>query len=117
MLPEEKVRQQVIVDLVSQGFPRHLMSVEKQVSGLKRRLDLLCYGLFEGHLYPLLLVECKAVRLTKAAERQVFGYNYYVRAPFVALVNDSGMIWAEKGKPFAEGIPTYEDLWNRFRAM
>lgn len=117
MLPEEKVRQSIIAELKGKGFPGHLMSVEKKVPGLNRRLDLLCHGLFKGNVYPLLLVECKAVPLTKAAERQVLGYNYYVRAPFVALVNHEEMMWAEKGTPFLPGIPEYKELWNRFLTM
>jgi hypothetical protein len=117
LLPEEAVRQSIIETLVAQGFPRHLMSVEKKVPGLRRRLDLLCHGLFSGKVRPLLLVECKAIKLTKAAERQVTGYNYHVRAPFVAVVNGDGMLFAEKGGQFTAGVPTYEELWKRFVVM
>jgi hypothetical protein len=112
--PEEGVRQQLILKMIALGYPRGLISVEKQIPG--RRFDLVCYRKINEQLLPLLLVECKAGKLTAEAEKQVFGYNHSVGAPFVCLANESEIktLWHQAGKiasiPF---LPTYNELLSK----
>lgn len=94
------------------GFPKGLISVEKKLT-TSRRYDLLCHANMGGDIRPLLLVECKAVPLTKETEEQALGYNDLVKAPFICLVNETEIrtFWRENGKlvsiPF---LPSYEEL-------
>lgn len=101
--PEELIRQELITNLVGHlGYPSSLLSIEKELHKLphltltarrevpKRRADLIAFGqdIHPHHaLFPLLLVECKAVDLTPAFASQVISYNAFVQAPFVALAN------------------------------
>src|SRR5579863_8219661 len=98
--PEERVRQRWIRRMTGElGYPRELLVVEKAMSELPhlalgevpdRRLDILCYGKGihpDYSLFPLLLLECKEGPLTTSAVNQVIGYNYYVKARGVAVVN------------------------------
>jgi hypothetical protein len=92
-LPEEEVRQSVLLQLTSQlGYPLGTIGVEKSLrqfhsspsqSCPDRRVDILCFH----QQKPLLLIECKAIPLDKKSWRQVIGYNIFVQAPFIALVN------------------------------
>lgn len=110
--PEEIVRQKLIQTLLDQGYPKHLIAVEKEV-GAGRRADIICYGNWGGDLRVLLMIECKAVPLTQDVIDQVTGYNYYIGAPFVAIANgeEAQTGWSEgKSYVFQEGIPTYEQL-------
>jgi len=106
------------------GFPKSLIAVEKEVGSLpgftfcvKRRLDLVAYAKSECGLSPLLLAECKSVPLDDAAERQVFGYNAALQAPFLCIAGNSEIktLWMEKGKiasiPF---LPSYRELVQEF---
>ena len=124
MKPEEIVRQNLIHEMVAHyGYPRELIGVEREISTLphlqgkkipKRRFDLICFtGLIhkEFSLYPLLLVECKAVTLTEATFAQVLGYNYHVGAYFVAIANSHGVVLVDKnGEMVSEGIVPYREL-------
>jgi len=95
------------------GFPKGLIAVEKKVEPLKRRLDVLCYHNLDGSPKPLLLIECKAEKIDQQAKDQVIGYNYYVKAPFIALVSrETNCTGWYNGKEyqFEEGIPTFYDL-------
>ncbi len=98
--PEEEVRQATIEHLVERlGFPISCIAVEKELKTMphvfsehvpERRLDILCYAREkEKGIYPLLLIECKAVKISSKELRQVIGYNYYLKAPFIALVNQT----------------------------
>lgn len=91
------------------GYPKSLISVEKRVGS--RRFDLVCYtqtGL------PLLLVECKAVELSEAAQNQAVGYNAVIKAPFICLACPTGVktLWHEGGRiasvPF---LPKFIELY------
>lgn len=124
--PEEIVRQRFIAYLSAQkGFPLATLAVEKELGLVQpvtatkapeRRADIVCFakGIHPNHdLYPLLLVECKAVPLTKKVVAQVTGYNHYLQAYFVAIVNDTEVItgWRDGDKHvFIEGMPSYEAL-------
>ena len=118
--PEEHVRQALIQKMIGPlGFPKGWIAVEKDLASLphvapltlpNRRLDLLCY---KQGMTPLLLAECKAVDLNEDAERQLLGYNAFVKAPFLCLVNttQTHTFWLESGHvtsvPF---LPSYAQL-------
>jgi hypothetical protein len=119
--PEEGVREafkrKLIVEL---GYPSSLLIIEKELALLphlcgvsvpKRRLDLLC--LEKGSMKPLLLVECKAVSLTRRALDQLIGYNYFVKAKCLVLVNQTEIITlCYDGKEYhlLDKVPSYVDL-------
>ncbi|MES2274215.1 MAG: type I restriction enzyme HsdR N-terminal domain-containing protein [Chlamydiota bacterium] len=121
--PEEKVRQRLLHRMISEwGFPKSLIGVEKDLASLpsrknlgdpNRRIDLICYAPLKEGTLPLLLVECKAVEINEAAERQLLGYNALVGAFFIALANETEIktIWVEQGRvctaPF---LPPYSQL-------
>ncbi len=114
--PEEQVRQHLIKQLLKLGYPPALMVVEKALSELphlrgervpNRRLDLLCYADAET---PLLLVECKAERLSPDAKRQLIGYNAFVGAPFLALASDTEALFGTKEGNFIPGLVPYTRL-------
>lgn len=125
--PEEMVRQAMIRHMVEErGFPKSLLSVEKALADLadsllkravpKRRIDLAAFCLQGAELLPLLLVECKAVPLTHCTIQQLAGYNHFVRAPFICMVNHSQMrlCWQEEGNErVLEYLPHYEELVKR----
>jgi sulfur carrier protein ThiS len=127
-LPEERVRQRMLDHLIDKlRFPASGIAVEKALSQLphlqdikvpERRLDIVCFakGIHADYdLYPLLILECKAVSLNDAAVRQVAGYNHYVKAPFMAVANETEirMGWFDREKKeevFISYIPEYEQL-------
>lgn len=108
------------------GFPQSLICVEKELSEVdhlqkgplpaKRRVDLLVFGKdIHPHysLYPLLIVECKAKQITEEALSQVVGYNYYVRAYFVALAAEKEfkmVVVCNGERKTIEFLPRYEEL-------
>ena len=121
--PEEIVRQKCIAHLIEKcQFPQEVIAVEKRLSELphlaerklrlpERRLDLLCFA--HQLAFPLLLIECKAVPLQEKMLSQVWGYNSYVKAPFVVLVNDRELSfsWEENGETrYRDFIPSYQEL-------
>jgi len=119
---EECVRQALLVDLLKKGYPSGLISVERKLKDLveiqeqkvpMRRIDVVCFA--EKTLRPLLIIECKAVSFTLSTVYQVMGYNQFLRAPFVAVVNQHKVIvgWYHKEKKsylFMEQIPSYQEL-------
>jgi len=128
--PEEEVRQRLLHDLISLlGYPHGLVAVEKELKQMPhlrlnpvepplRRADILCFGK-EIHpdyaLYPLLLIECKAVKLTRKVINQVTGYNHYLKAYFIAVANQeevqTGWYDKEKGDyTFIPRLPGYQEL-------
>lgn len=101
LLPEEQVRVHLLSYLLSLGFPKSCIAIEKELSKMphlkgakhplpKRRADIICYAK-DVHptepFYPLLLIECKAVKLTARMRNQVEGYNHFLKAHYIALVN------------------------------
>lgn len=127
-LPEEGVRQRFINYLILElGFPATAIAVEKKLGQLphlqgekvpNRRADIIAYAqnIHPDHPYfPLLLVECKAVPITNKTVQQVIGYNHFVGAPLIALVNHDTLKVGERDSRsgeyrFSEGLPTYDDL-------
>ncbi|MCH9611431.1 MAG: hypothetical protein SP1CHLAM42_15200 [Chlamydiales bacterium] len=124
--PEELVRQKLLQIMVRDlHFPKSMLAVEKELSQLphlqleadvpKRRLDILAFAQMEYEPTPLLMIECKATKLTPAFAQQVIGYNSFVRAPFVCLANDrevmTGFFDEEAGHfTFKPGLKSYQRL-------
>lgn len=129
--PEEIIRQKLLEHMLDHlGYPLSFLSVEKELALLphlrlayrdsipKRRADIIAFakGIHADYaLYPLLMIECKAVPLTPKFARQVIGYNEVVQAPFVALANEeqvlTGSFDEEAGHyRFKPGLPAYHAL-------
>ena len=134
-LPEEQVRQHLLQYMIEKlSYPATLIAVEQplrqlphlSVSDLSRipdrRADVLCFAKTgDDVLQPLLLIECKAVKLTSGVINQVLGYNHYVGARFIALVNQEEVRtgWydpAKKGYSFIDFLPTYPSLLSSFQS-
>lgn len=134
--PEEIVRQSLLHHMFDRlGYPHEMVAVEKSLSQLphlssqsnlpKRRADLLVFGkdihpLFS--LFPLLLVECKAVKLNNKTLQQITGYNYYVQAPFISVVNQEDLLWGYFDKKsddyiFTRNLEPYNTLMEKARFM
>lgn len=116
--PEEAVRQKLILHLIEElDFPAKLLVVEKglrQIPHLsvdqkapQRRADLVCFAKNGESLYPLLLVECKATPITSKMLRQAIGYNYFLKAAFIAIVGpfETHLGWFEKEKGAYQFLP------------
>ncbi len=99
--PEEVVRQTWIQRMIGElKFPKELLAVEKELKALphlmedksllpNRRIDLLSFMKKGDTVSPLVLIECKEGALSQEALDQALGYNHYVKAPYVAIVNHS----------------------------
>lgn len=128
-LPEEHIRQKFVLYMQnSLGYPASYISVEKELRHIPhlalvpdiptRRADIVCFAKNihpDYSLYPLLLVECKAVPLTKKVLNQVISYNHFLKAYFIAVVNDKdvklGWFNKTKGKyEFIDQLPSYDEL-------
>jgi hypothetical protein len=131
--PEELVRQHWLNWMIHRlQYPKELLVVEKEIKELPhlsaisvpdRRVDILCYGkgIHPSHsLFPLVMIECKDGRLTDAAFDQVIGYNHFVGARFVAVVNLDevrlGFYDAIKKKyEFNSVLPSFQELMQWVR--
>ena len=123
--PEEIVRQTLIQKMIHcLGFPAELLAVEVDLNSLShittkapdRRADLICFakGIHPSYpLYPLLLIECKRGKASKKALDQLIGYNYFVKAPFIAVADSEEIITkscTRQDSPDRRFIPMYQDL-------
>lgn len=123
--PEEEVRQKLWHHLTQKlGFPQELIAIEKNLNELSflvkgkaalapnRRVDLLCYYKKEEKILPLLLIECKAKTLDKKALFQLEGYNYFIQAPYLALIAQGKVLFRRVGEnsPQLAHIPSFEAL-------
>lgn len=101
--PEERVRQHLIQQLLTAGYPRHLVAVERQVvvHGKRRRLDLIVFG---RNGKPWLLAECKApnIAVDEATLAQALAYNSQHGAQWLVLSNGNQVL--------ALHLPTGEQL-------
>lgn len=116
--PEEIVRQSLILEILEKGYKKSQIGVEIALNRLphlqgvslpSRRADLCVFWKQE----PLILVECKAVPLTKAMYRQLVGYNAYVRAPVLVLRNEiQTLTWVIEDGQWKElsSFPKMDDL-------
>lgn len=123
---EEKVRQWLLAQMIGPlGFPKGLISVEKKLSSfdssipknLERRVDIIVFYKQKENLLPLLVVECKEdVSLLQQAEDQVFGYNEWILAPFVAVSApfEIKTFWKEGSNRYhVPFLPPYQELVKR----
>lgn len=129
--PEEKVRQGLLIHMTQNlAYPNGSLALEMTLSQMphlshlpsyqipNRRADLivLAPGLHPNYpLYPLLLIECKAVAITAKVLRQVIGYNQYLQACFIGVVNEveKRVGWQhpiQKDYHFLAVLPPYETL-------
>ncbi len=121
--PEEVVRQTWLKRMIGElGYPKALFAIEKELKTLPhlqesnervpdRRADII---FFSPQLLPLLLVECKAQKISSAALAQVRGYNSFVRAFYVALVNETEVLFYDQEKEL-RFMPSYEQLHKAVR--
>lgn len=108
--PEEGIRQQLLLNLVQKlHYPPHVILIEKSLKHflsitcalrdayIKRRFDVLIvspssYKDRDGTIHtiglprPLLLIECKALKVNTCTINQVLCYNQTIRAPCVSVV-------------------------------
>lgn len=89
LTPEEWVRQHLLHFLMhNYGYPRSLISVEKQLmlNTMRRRTDIVLYNRLGK---PALIVECKApsVPLSQATFEQIARYNLTLRVPYLWVSN------------------------------
>lgn len=118
----------------SLGYPLESLAVEKgldqmphvQLTGQEvpcRRADIICFAK-EIHpdysLYPLLLIECKSVKLNNKMKGQVIGYNRFLQSYFLAIVNQTEMMtgWYDRTKceyQFVDGLPSYPQLLSSIK--
>ncbi len=128
--PEELVRQSLLQEMMGKlGYPSSLIAVEKSLALLphleaireqipERRADILVFGKDlhpEFSLYPLLLIECKAVPITPKVIRQATGYNRFVKSFFLAVANEGEVRtgWWNSSLAdyeFIPFLPAYKDL-------
>lgn len=129
-LPEEIVRQQLLQKMINQwGYPKSLLAVEKDLCNLphlihkafpsqKRRADIICFAKNINpnfSIYPLLMIECKACKLTKKTIDQVLGYNHFVESYFVSIANEKEIFtyWynlKKKQYTSVNFLPSYDQL-------
>ncbi len=125
--PEERVRQNILHVLVhTLGFPKSCIAVERALSECasacgevpKRRIDIIAYAQVEQELKPLLVIECKATTLHPNMLDQLLGYNHFIQAPFVALMNQKKTIFGQYDThtgslDLSTSLPTYEELLTK----
>lgn len=115
--PEEWVRQHIIHYLIThKQVPASMISVEKQLvlNHTKRRTDIV---IFNSHLKPLLIIECKAPQITidQLTINQALRYNIELKVPAIFLSNGLQHICLklEKDSPVVlKEIPDYNNLLN-----
>ena len=114
LTPEEGVRQTLLADLLTLGYPSGLLAVEKalDVGHAVWRADVVAFGR-DGR--PLLVAECKApaVAVGQATFDQLARYNAALGAR--ALIADNGRtryccLLGEAGWAFQNALPRYEEL-------
>jgi len=128
-LPEEIVRQRLLFHMINfKEFPASLIAVEQPLKQLphlsaperlhvpRRRADIICFAVgSKTGLQPLLIVECKSVKLAPAIMNQIAGYNHFVRSRFIAVANDEEVRtgWYDSEKKdyvFVNFLPSYTEL-------
>ncbi len=122
--PEEIVRQLWLKKMIETlGYPKELFVIEKELKTLphlqgsqeripNRRADIIFFARDihpEYALFPLLMIECKAIPLTPQALQQVLGYNTFVGALYVAVVNREEVLFVD-GDRKSDFMPSYAQL-------
>jgi hypothetical protein len=112
LTPEEWVRQNVLVSLCeSLGYPRGLISVEKEIKigALRKRYDVVVY---DRQQQPWMLVECKepGTAVSEKVLQQLLRYHQILQCPFWMLTNGMQHFCAEnrEGKvSWLNAMPQY----------
>lgn len=114
LTPEEWVRQHILHFLIIQkGYPKSLISIEKQVvvNKLIKRTDIVVYA--KSGL-PHIIVECKApsVKISQNAFDQIARYNLKLNANFLIVSNGLVHYFAQLDTQnecfaFLQDIPKY----------
>jgi hypothetical protein len=120
--PEEVIRQKWLEVMIGHlGFPQEFILVEKSLKNLphlhedrsaypERRVDILAYARSEkSEIFPLLLIECKAIKLNEKALKQVVGYHHIVGSPFIALANEDEILLGMQRRGELEIFPFLPD--------
>jgi len=117
LTPEEEVRQMLLRDLVEQyHVPPGLISVEfpLKVHGMEKRCDVV---VFDHHINPLMIVECKArnVNLNQDVMVQASTYNLNLKVPFLLITNGNQQYcckinYSEGEIVFLNAVPFYEEM-------
>jgi len=120
LTPEEWVRQHFVQYLIQeQGVPAGLVSVEAgfRYQNQPRRADVIAHDR-QGE--PLLLVECKAPRVTigQDAFDQGAQYNLVLGAPFLVVTNGQthyacAIDFETQHYQFLDDLPHYDALLDR----
>lgn len=88
LTPEEWVRQNFILFLLSQNYPSALIAVEKQimVGNLTKRCDIVVYG---RDVQPFMIVECKKMDelLSQKTLEQILRYHSSLQPPYLIITN------------------------------
>ena len=89
LTPEEWVRQHLLNYLITvKKFPLSVISIEKELllNDLRKRYDVVVY---DNHLKPRLIVECKApyIALDNTVVSQALHYNLTIKAQMVMISN------------------------------
>jgi Type I restriction enzyme R protein N terminus (HSDR_N) len=128
--PEEKVRQHLVYIMKYHlGYPSGGLTLEASLNQMphlalypdklpNRRADVVYFApnIHPKHaLYPLLLIECKAIKLSSKVVNQVLGYNHYLQACFIAIANQDKVQtgWFDRNSNqyvFIDSLPSYESL-------
>lgn len=118
--PEEWVRQHFVQYLIQeQGVPAGLVGIEAsfQYQGQPRRADIIAHDR-QGE--PLLLVECKAPRVSigQDAFDQGAGYNLVLGAPFLIVTNGQthyacAIDFESESYRFLDVLPPYDALLDQ----
>ena len=134
--PEEAVRQQLLSLMVEElGFPSSLIAIEKKLELFPhintkerlpdRRADIVCLApnIHKSHaLYPLLVIECKAIPLNSKVLNQVVGYNHFLGAWFIAVANQNEIKFGWRSdRPgeytYINRLPAYSELIAKIQSL
>lgn len=99
----------------------HLQLASQEIPD--RRADIICFAkdIHPNHsLYPLLLIECKSVKLNDKVKGQVIGYNRFLQSYFLGIVNQTEMMtgWYNRTTgeyQFVSGLPSFNQLLSSIK--
>ncbi|MBN1989931.1 MAG: type I restriction enzyme HsdR N-terminal domain-containing protein [Bacteroidales bacterium] len=117
LTPEEWVRQHFLNYLLTcLDVPKGVMAVEHPIewNGMSYRADIV---VFSRQGKPLLVVECKAptVELSQETFVQAARYNFYLKAPLLAISNGGKHFFAkvdliQKRSEQLSALPNYAEM-------
>lgn len=117
LTPEEWVRQNFLMYLVHEKhYPESRTAVETSLKVAKRakRTDIVVYN---EHLKPLLIVECKApsVKIDASVFEQIVRYNISLQVDHLVVTNGMDhfcckLDYSDNSYSFLPELPDYKDL-------